>query len=133
VLAAHAEPEREAASRVPVDLASVLEHEHPARSVRDAVEFTYDDDAAGTFLKDTVPPPNHIRCVRERQLKYAVYVDPEGRADPQYEFYDLQRDPLETDNLVDRDSGKPRHGAHAPELDRMAERVRAVAAPDPAP
>jgi arylsulfatase A-like enzyme len=129
VLAGQAEPEREAAELVPVDFAPVLEHEHPAPSVRDAVEFTYDDDAAGTFLKDTLPPPNHIRCVRERHLKYAVYMDPEGRAKPQYEFYDLDRDPLETDNLVDRDSGEPRHSSHAADRARMAERVSAVPAP----
>jgi arylsulfatase A-like enzyme len=133
VLAAHVEPRREAVAGVPADFSPVVEHRRPASSVRDAVEFTYDDDAAGTFLKDTVPPPNHIRCVREQNLKYAVYVDPHGRAGPQYELYDLERDPLETDNLVDRDSGAARAGAYAAELQRMTERVAAVAAPDPAP
>ena len=126
VLARHAAPEREAAARVPVDLRPVLEHERPAPSVRDAVVFTYDDDAAATFLSDTIPPPNHVRCVRERALKYAVYVDPAGRARPQYELYDLERDPLETDNLVDRDSGAARQRRHAPDLDRLRERVAAV-------
>jgi hypothetical protein len=116
-----------------VDLGAVLEHERPAQSVRDAVEFTYDDDAAPTFLKDTVPPPNHIRCVRERQLKYAVYVDPLGRADRQYELYDLTRDPLETNNLVDRDSGALRDRTYGREHERLAERVDRVAVPDPAP
>jgi choline-sulfatase len=131
VLAEHAEPEREAAARAPVDLGSVLSGERAAPSVREAVEFTFDDDAAGTFLKDTLPPPNHIRCVRERRLKYAVYVDPRGRAEPQYELYDLERDPLETNNLVDRSSGELRDGAYAADRDRMAGRVAEVPAPDP--
>jgi arylsulfatase A-like enzyme len=129
VLAGCAEPPREAVQRAPVDFGPVLDHERPARSVRDAVEFTYDDDAAGTFLKDTVPPPNHIRCMRERRFKYAVYVDPHDRATPQYELYDLERDPLEVDNLVDRDSGEVRDPSLAGDRERLAERVAAVPAP----
>jgi arylsulfatase A-like enzyme len=133
ILAAHAQAPREEAARVPVDLGRVLEHENSARSVRDAVEFTYDDDSAATFLKDTVPQPNHIRCVRERHLKYAVYVDPHDRARTQYELYDLERDPLETDNLVDRDSGELRDSAYAADRQRLAERTQGIPTPDPAP
>ena len=114
-----------------VDLSPVLDG--TATSVRDAVEFTFDDDAAGTFLKDTVPPPNHIRCVRDAQLKYAIYSDPLGRAAPQYEAYDLDRDPLEVDNLVDRDTGEPRDASRAAALSQLAERVVSLAAPDPVP
>jgi arylsulfatase A-like enzyme len=93
------------------------------------VRFTYDDDAAGTFLPDTVPPPNHLRCVREARLKYATYVDPAGRAAPQHELYDLDRDPLELANLVDRDSGELRDRSYAADYERLRERVEAVPAP----
>jgi hypothetical protein len=37
---------------------------------------------------------------------YAVYVDPSGDHDPQYELYDMKRDPDQMANLVDRDSGQ---------------------------
>ncbi len=133
VVAGHAAPEREAAARVPVDLGAVLDAPAPNDSTRDAVSFTYDDDAAGTFLKDTIPPPNHIRSVRERRFKYALYTDPYGRAGPQHELYDLERDPLEVENLVDRDSGEPRDPAYAGDLDRLRERVAAVPEPEPLP
>jgi choline-sulfatase len=133
VLASKTEPSRETQARAAVDMSRVIDHERPEPSVRDAVAFTYDDDAAATFLKDTVPPPNHIRCVRERHLKYAVYVDPQGRAERQYELYDLERDPLETNNLVERDGGKLRDSSYASERERLAERVERVPVPDPAP
>jgi arylsulfatase A-like enzyme len=133
VLTAEAEPDREAVAQVPFDLAGALDRAEPQRSARDAVEFTYDDDAAATFLKDSVPPPNHLRCVREPTLKYAVYVDPLGRAERQYELYDLDRDPLEVRNLVDRGSGELRDRSYAADHERMVERVAAVPAPDPVP
>ena len=129
VLAACAAAEREAVERAPVDLGAVLDHPAPQATVADAVRFTFDDDAAGTFLRDTVPPPNHVRCVREERLKYATYVDPAGRAGPQHELYDLDRDPLELNNLVDRDTGTPRAPAYAADLERLRERVAAVPVP----
>ena len=129
VLAACAAAEREAVERAPVDLGAVLDHPAPQATVADAVRFTYDDDAAGTFLRDTVPPPNHVRCVREERLKYATYVDPAGRAASQHELYDLDRDPLELNNLVDRDTGAPRDPAYAADLVRLRERVAAVPVP----
>ena len=46
--------------------------------------------------------PNRIRCVRDERLKYAVYLDPAGRAQPEFELYDLDEDPLEMRNLARR-------------------------------
>jgi choline-sulfatase len=129
VLASHAEPDREAAGRVGVDFGAVLDHAAPSAGVRDDVPFTYDDDQAGTFLPDSVPPPNHIRSVRETRLKYAEYVDPPGREAPQYELYDLDRDPLELTNLVDRDTGELRDASYAEDVERLRERVASVPTP----
>jgi len=129
VLARAAATEREAVERTGVDLGPVLDHPSPQATVSDAVRFTFDDDAAGTFLPDTVPPPNHVRCVREERLKYATYVDPAGRASAQHELYDLHRDPLELNNLVDRDSGEARDRSYAADLERMRARVADVPVP----
>ena len=49
--------------------------------------------------------PNRIRCVRDRRWKYAVYLDPDGRVAPEYELYDLESDPDEALNLVDKRTG----------------------------
>ena len=36
---------------------------------------------------------------------YAVYVDPTGEQPPQFELYDMRRDPNQVVNLVDRSTG----------------------------
>ena len=46
-------------------------------------------------MQEAPGQPNRIRCVRDRRWKYAVYFDPTGRAPPEYELYDLERDPDE--------------------------------------
>ena len=52
-------------------------------------------------------------------MKYAVYFDPSGDAAPEYELYDLDRDPLEVDNLAETAPGKRAE---------MAEQLAAAAA-----
>ena len=47
---------------------------------------------------------------------YAVYVDPSGAQPPQFELYDMERDPDQMANLVDRSTGRVLsrrdHGLH---------------------
>lgn len=94
-----------------------------AEAVRDSVLFTYDDHQAGTALQDGAGQPNRIRAVRDSRWKYAVYLDPNGRAAPEYEMYDLQEDPLELRNLLERLGGRPRSPRHEAERRRLAERL----------
>jgi hypothetical protein len=54
-----------------------------------------------------------------------VYFDPNGRARPEYELYDIDADPLEVESLVGVRSGAPR-STRARELQReMSERLSA--------
>jgi arylsulfatase A-like enzyme len=103
------------------DLGPLLRGE--SHSVRDAVLFTYDDHQAGTALQDGAGQPNRIRAVRDGRWKYAVYLDPARRAAPEFEMYDLDSDPLEVRNLLDRSTGRPRIAAHEAERRRLADRL----------
>jgi arylsulfatase A-like enzyme len=98
---------------------SFLEGVAPADSVRESIHFTYDDHQAGTAFKNVSGQPNRVRAVRDKQMKYAVYFDPSGGAAPEYELYDLERDPLEVDNLAESAPGRRAE---------MAEQLAAVAA-----
>jgi choline-sulfatase len=103
------------------DLGPLLRSETEA--VRNAVLFTYDDHQAGTALQDATGQPNRIRCVRDSRWKYALYLDPAGRSAPEYELYDLDSDPNEASNLLDRTTGRARMPAHEAERRRLAARL----------
>jgi arylsulfatase A-like enzyme len=66
--------------------------------------------------------------VRTERWKYGIYFDPAGRAAREYELYDLDRDPDETENLVGRLDGEARDRADRPALDEMRERLDAAMA-----
>jgi choline-sulfatase len=117
VLAAAARPDRELADRARVDLSAVTGHPSPAPSVQDEIHFTYDDHQAGTAMREAPGQPNRIRAIRTADAKYGVYYDPSGRAAPEYELYDLARDELEIENLL-QVRGRGARSAHAADLHR---------------
>jgi arylsulfatase A-like enzyme len=108
ILAAASDPRARGESAV--DLSPVSEHPAPSRTVQDAVHFTYDDHQAGTATRNAPGQPNRIRAIRTDRAKYAFYFDPEGKATSEYEMYDLDRDPLEVENLVDVRTGDASSG-----------------------
>jgi arylsulfatase A-like enzyme len=74
-------------------------------------------------VQDKTPAPNRIRALRESGWKYAVYADPSGETEPQFELYDLANDPFELQSLHD----DPAHaGVMAKlrlELERLSDEV----------
>jgi arylsulfatase A-like enzyme len=125
VVAGAAEPEREALAASPLDLSPLTDHPAPASAVRDAVHFTYDDHQAATALTDAPGQPNRVRAVRTDSAKYAFYFDPAGQSPTEYELYDLDRDPLEAENLLYVRSGRPRGLAAAALQSELVERLEA--------
>jgi choline-sulfatase len=128
VVAASAKPDTELAQRADVALSHVLEHPAPAESVQEAIHFTYDDHQAATAMQDAPGQPNRIRAIRTRDAKYAFYFDPGGRARTEYELYDIERDPLEVENLIGVRTGEPRSDAarklHSELSERLDEAMR---------
>ena len=109
VIADAAEADRERVARNGVDFSPVLEHPAPAPSVRDTIQFTYDDHQAATASQEAPGQPNRIRAIRTDTAKYAFYFDPHGKVPTEYELYDLERDPLETENLLEVRTGAPKN------------------------
>lgn len=122
LLARHAAPDRELLDRAGVDLSPALDAT-PADSVQDSIHFTYDDHQAGTALADVPGQPNRIRAVRDGRRKYAIYADPTGRRPTEYEMYDLERDPNEEVNLVDRLTGEARAATDRTPRAELGERL----------
>ncbi len=94
----------------------------PSGSVQDRILFTYDDQLLLDQKAFDFQGPAHIRCIRERDWKYAMYFDPTCQFDPEYEMYDLKNDPLETFNLANGTT-PPRYQA---ERERLAAQLKAT-------
>ena len=84
-----------------IDYSHLLKSPHSRRRQRYVV-FTYDDFQSGQAHGPYPKPPNHIVSIRERRWKLAKYYDPKRKVRPQWEMYDLKRDPLERKNLARR-------------------------------
>jgi choline-sulfatase len=123
ILAAKAKADTELAQRAEVAFSPVLEHPEPAESVQDAIHFTYDDHQAATAMQNAAGQPNRIRAIRTRDAKYAFYFDPDGKEKTEYELYDLDRDPLETQNLLGVRTGAPRSAAAGKLHTELSERL----------
>ena len=123
ILAQAASPERERAASAPVDFGPVLEHPQPAPTVQDSIHFTYDDHQAGTAMQEAPGQPNRVRAIRTATHKYGWYYDPTGPAASEHEMYDLERDPIEAENLVAVESGKARVAADRQVREELGERL----------
>ena len=103
----------------------MLGHPEPSASVQDAIHFTYDDHQAGTAMQEAPGQPNRIRAIRTAEATYGIYFDPRGEEPNEHELYDLDRDPLEVDNLIGVRSGVVRDVAAAALHRDLVERLRA--------
>ena len=126
VLAHLAVADRARVGETDVDFDTVTGHPTPAPSVQEAIHFTYDDHQAATALQDVPGQPNRVRAVRTARHKFALYFDPSGRAAPEYELYDLERDPNEAHNLVDRRSGESLSASYREARAELGERLDAL-------
>jgi hypothetical protein len=112
-----------------VDLGPILANGTPSDSIQDEIHFTFDDHQAATALQNVPGQPNRVRAVRTADAKFALYFDPSGKKPPEYEMYDLERDPNESRNLVDRRTGEALSGGDAAlrsELGQRLDRLMAV-------
>ncbi len=128
ILADRASADAERLLTAEVDLDPLVRHPSPAPSVQEEIHFTYDDHQAATALQDVPGQPNRIRAVRTAEHKFAIYFDPRGQAPAEYEMYDLERDPDERRNLVDRASGESLAAVDARLRSELGERLGSVMA-----
>ena len=92
--------------------------------VQDAVMFTFDDIKAGMEnIDELVGPPNRIRCIREKNWKYARYFDGKNEVAPEYEMYDLVNDPMEMENLANPDHPRYNDSDVAEQRNRLSEKL----------
>lgn len=115
-----------------VDFSSLLSN--PSGEVQDAILFTFDDIKAGQEnIEQMVSPPNRIRCIREKNWKYARYFDGHGKEQQEYEMYDLVNDPQEMNNLAHPNHPRYHEPAVVQQRNRLATKLAALEAGKLAP
>jgi choline-sulfatase len=121
-----------------VDYSDLVLNPGGEKSAQDYVVFTYDDYQSGQSNGLYPKPPNHIVSIREERWKLAKYYDvevviegetpvdkkPEEPVPPQWEMYDLKRDPLEKRNLAA--PGYKRSPLQEREFKRLRKKLAAV-------
>jgi arylsulfatase A-like enzyme len=107
-----------------VDYSSLVLHPSSGKSVQDYVVFTYDDFQSGQSHGPYPQPPNHIVSIREGRWKLAKYYDVQHKKPPQWEMYDLKKDPLEKTNIAY--SGYERSEAQQKQLERLKRKLAKV-------
>jgi arylsulfatase A-like enzyme len=107
----------------------VLEGTKP--DVQDNVIYTFDDQ----FGLDPSTTSGHIRCIRTKTMKYAVYFN-ENAGNFEYEMYDLAKDPGESTNLLfgtpsskSIDEWKTLHGCLTDRLNALGAMPRGITWP----
>jgi choline-sulfatase len=121
-----------------VDYSDLVLNPGGEKSAQDYVVFTYDDYQSGQAKEPYPKPPNHIVSIREKRWKLAKYHDvevviegevpvekrPQKPQRPQWEMYDLKRDPLEEKNLAA--PGYERSPLEEREFKRLRKKLAAV-------
>ena len=121
-----------------VDYSDLVLNPGATKTAQDYVVFTYDDYQSGQSNGVYPKPPNHIVSIREERWKLAKYHDvevviegetpvekrPEKPKPPQWEMYDLKRDPYEQRNLAA--PGHERSPLEEREFKRLRKKLTAV-------
>lgn len=108
------------------DYSSLVLQPKQNKSVQDYVVFTYDDVQSGQKQGPYPKAPNHIVSIREERWKLAKYyaVEPKKPTPPQWEMYDLEEDPEETENLAYK--GYERSALQEREFQRLKKKLAKV-------
>ncbi|HEX5990101.1 MAG TPA: sulfatase-like hydrolase/transferase [Solirubrobacterales bacterium] len=95
-------PKSARASWQGVDYSKLVLEPSKGGSTQDYIVFTYDDYQSGQNNPPYPKPPNHIVSIREGRWKLAKYYDKAklNPKRPQWEMYDLETDPEETENIA---------------------------------
>lgn len=121
-----------------VDYSEVVLNPDAEKHAQDYVVFTYDDFQSGQASGPYPKAPGHIVSIREKRWKLAKYRDietvveeekpveqrPEKPKPPDWEMYDLKRDPLEKKNLAA--PGYERSPLEEREFKRLQKKLTAV-------